>query len=69
MKPLLKIPVDGFINSLVFNSDGTKLYAAVGQEHRWGRWWRLTEAKNHIVVIDLLRSTTTATTSNKKTTE
>lgn len=56
LKPILKIPVEGFINNLAFNSDGTKLYAAVGQEHRWGRWWRLPQAKNHIIAIDLLRS-------------
>ncbi|XP_005177615.2 U3 small nucleolar RNA-interacting protein 2 [Musca domestica] len=60
LKPLLEIPVNGFVNSLVFNADGTKLYAAVGQEHRWGRWWRLTDAKNHIVVIDLLKASEAA---------
>uniref|UniRef100_A0A1I8PIP4 Uncharacterized protein n=1 Tax=Stomoxys calcitrans TaxID=35570 RepID=A0A1I8PIP4_STOCA len=69
LKLLLQIPVDGFVNSLVFNSDGTKLYAAVGQEHRWGRWWRMSEAKNSIMVIDLLRSTTEATTSGKSKTK
>lgn len=56
----MEIPVNGFVNSLVFNADGTKLYAAVGQEHRWGRWWRLTDAKNHIVAIDLLKASEAA---------
>ena len=57
LKEILQIPVKGFINGLAFNADGSKLYAAVGQEHRWGRWWRLPEAKNAIVVINLQRAT------------
>ncbi|KAI8128132.1 U3 small nucleolar RNA-interacting protein 2 [Lucilia cuprina] len=57
LKLVLKIPVEGFVNNLVFNSNGTKLFAAVGQEHKWGRWWRLPSAKNQIIVIDLIRST------------
>ena len=56
---MLQIPIDGFVNSLAFNSNGTKLYAAIGQEHKWGRWWRLPQAKNQVVVIDLIKSTTT----------
>jgi hypothetical protein len=31
------------------------LVAGVGQEHKWGRWWRKPEAKNSIVVIKLIR--------------
>lgn len=49
------IKITGFINSLAFTSDGTKLVAAVGQEHRMGRWWRIKEAKNSIVVVPLLK--------------
>ncbi|KAM7349897.1 U3 small nuclear riboprotein factor 55K [Cochliomyia hominivorax] len=56
LKLILKVPVEGFVNSLTFNPDGTKLYAAIGQEHKWGRWWRLPHAKNQIIVIDLIRS-------------
>ncbi|XP_037932404.1 U3 small nucleolar RNA-interacting protein 2-like, partial [Teleopsis dalmanni] len=55
LKQILEIPMNGFVNSLAFNNDGTKLYAAVGQEHRLGRWWRDKEARNKIVVIDLLK--------------
>lgn len=54
LKEILKIPMPGFINALAFNSNGTKLFAAVGQEHRLGRWWRIKEAKNKIVIIDLI---------------
>lgn len=52
---LFAVPVKGFVNSLAFSNDGTKLIAAVGQEHRLGRWWRIKEAKNSIVVIPLLK--------------
>lgn len=46
-----EIPVTGFVNSLTFTSEGKSLIAGVGQEHRLGRWWRLKEAKNVILVI------------------
>lgn len=51
---LFDIPVKGFVNSLAFTSNGgEKLIAAVGQEHRLGRWWRIKEAANRILVISL----------------
>uniref|UniRef100_A0A1A9W189 Uncharacterized protein n=1 Tax=Glossina brevipalpis TaxID=37001 RepID=A0A1A9W189_9MUSC len=56
LKQILQIPVQGFVNALAFNQDGTKLFAALGQEHRLGRWLRVAEAKNQIVIIDLLRN-------------
>lgn len=49
----------GFVNSLAFSSDGSTLYAGVGQEHRLGRWWRLKNAKNAVYVIPLQKSTET----------
>jgi ribosomal RNA-processing protein 9 len=49
-----RIPVTGFVNALSFSPDGRHLVAAVGQEHRLGRWWRIKEAKNSIVVIPLM---------------
>ncbi|KAG5680767.1 hypothetical protein PVAND_010254 [Polypedilum vanderplanki] len=48
-----EIPVCGFVNSLQFTSDGSHIIAAIGQEHRLGRWWKLKEAKNTILVIPL----------------
>lgn len=50
---LMEIPVKGFVNSLAFTNNGEKLIAAVGQEHRLGRWWRMKEAANRILVISL----------------
>lgn len=52
--PLFTIPVVGFVNSLQFTSDGGKLVAAVGQEHRLGRWWSTKEARNVILIIPLV---------------
>lgn len=52
---IFEVPVKGFVNSLAFTNDGTKLIAAVGQEHRLGRWWRIKEAKNSIIIIPLLK--------------
>lgn len=57
LKPMFSIPICGFVNNLIFNADGSKLFAAIGQEHRLGRWWRLADAKNHILVIDLQKIT------------
>ncbi|CAL1535158.1 unnamed protein product [Lymnaea stagnalis] len=53
LTPLFQIPVKGFINSLKFSNNGEFLVAAVGQEHRLGRWWRLKDAKNGWIVIPL----------------
>lgn len=55
IKLKFEIPVLGFVNSLVFNSDGSQLIAGVGQEHRLGRWWRLKDAKNNILVIPMVK--------------
>ena len=43
----------GFVNGLCFTACGDYLLAAVGQEHRLGRWWCLKEAKNRLVIIKL----------------
>ena len=51
--PNLNIRVNGFVNGLAFSKDGRTLAAAIGQEHRTGRWWRIKEAKNSVVVINL----------------
>lgn len=50
-----EIPVNGFVNSLQFSHDGSFLIAAIGQEHRLGRWWRNKDAKNVILVIPLIK--------------
>lgn len=50
---IFEYDVVGFVNSLEFTSDGKYLIAAVSQEHRLGRWWRIKEAKNCVHVIPL----------------
>lgn len=51
---IMEIELTGFVNSLAFTADGKNLIAAVGKEHRLGRWWKVSEAKNSIVIIPLL---------------
>lgn len=55
---LFEIPVDGFVNSLAFTNDGSQLVAAIGQEHRLGRWWRNQKAKNLVLIIPLTKKQT-----------
>lgn len=53
LQEIQKIPVQGFVNGIAFAPNGKCLYAAVGQEHRLGRWWRDAKAKNGLLVIPL----------------
>ncbi len=58
LSPLLTVPAPGFVNGLAFAPSaggGTEwvLLAALGQEHRLGRWTRDREAKNCVLVIPL----------------
>lgn len=55
-KLLFTIPLVGFINSIKFTSDGTKLLVAVGREYKLGRWITEKTAKNGIYVIPLLKN-------------
>lgn len=50
-----EIPVYGFVNALAFTNDGSYLIAGIGQEHRLGRWWRLKESKNNILIIPMTK--------------
>lgn len=50
-----EIPVHGFVNALHFTNDGNHLIAGIGQEHRLGRWWRIKESKNNILVIPMTK--------------
>jgi hypothetical protein len=47
---LLKV---GFVNGLAISNTGRFLMAAVGQEHRLGRWSRNSAARNAIQLIPL----------------
>lgn len=46
------------MNDLKFSEDGNYLIAAVGQEHKLGRWSKAKSAKNSILVIKLNSSAT-----------
>lgn len=50
--PLFSIEVNGFINNIHFAGDGKLLYAAVGQEHKAGRWFKMGSAKNGLLVVN-----------------
>ncbi|CAI4224228.1 unnamed protein product [Auanema sp. JU1783] len=45
--------IDGFINSIVFSTNGRHVCVGAGQEHREGRWWVNKEARNQVVVLPI----------------
>ncbi len=45
----------GFVNDLAFTHGGEHLVAAVGQEHRFGRWWRERKCRNRVAVIPMCK--------------
>lgn len=47
------IDCPGFINDLRFTRDGSKIVAACGQEHKFGRWWKLRGTRNCMRVFDV----------------
>ncbi|XKL66515.1 hypothetical protein PGB90_009935 [Kerria lacca] len=51
---LTTIFVKGFVNALQFTADSKYLLAAIGKEHRLGRWQTFREAKNVIICIPLI---------------
>jgi len=57
LRPIGKVPAVGFVNGLRFSSNGDFLVAAIGQEHRLGRWWRDKKARNSTLIIPLNRKT------------
>jgi ribosomal RNA-processing protein 9 len=59
-REVARVSVDGFVNGLAFANEGTRLVAAVGSEHRMGRWWRMKNVKAGIVVVDLPAAVATA---------
>lgn len=52
VSPMFSIGINGFVNSMHFTSDGKQLYAAVGQEHKAGRWFKFGTAKNGLQVVN-----------------
>jgi len=49
----MEVPVVGFINGLALAPTGSFVAAAVGQEHRLGRWFRVKEARNSLCIVRL----------------
>jgi len=47
------VMIGGFVNGLVWAKKGKKLIAAIGQEHRLGRWKKVKKVKNGIMVLTL----------------
>lgn len=47
------MPVEGFVNGLAVSSTGNFFVAAVGQEHRLGRWEHQKKARNEVCVVPL----------------
>lgn len=48
-----QIPVQGFINGVEISSSGKYIVAAIGREHRLGRWETIKSAKNGIFIYKL----------------
>lgn len=55
MEEVAHLSVKGFINGLAFGATGSVVVAAVGNEHRLGRWERMksSEAKNGLQIVRL----------------
>lgn len=53
VEQMFTVPVTGCVNSIAFTSDDNYLIAGIGQEHKFGRWFRIKEAKNCIMLIKL----------------
>ena len=45
--------VSGIVNDLEFTTDGRRIVASVGKEHRCGRWWFDRKANNSVHIIQL----------------
>ncbi|ESQ38055.1 hypothetical protein EUTSA_v10028589mg [Eutrema salsugineum] len=50
IRPLFKLPLPGFVNSLAFAKSGKFLIAGVGQETRFGRWGCIKSAENGVAI-------------------
>jgi ribosomal RNA-processing protein 9 len=68
LKLVKQIELKGFINDLKFTENGRKLVCAVGQEHKSGRWWKISDSKNSIVILTLNKEDTTAAVTATSTT-
>lgn len=53
IEAISQIPVHGFINAIACDRKAKFCVAAIGQEHRCGRWERVSRAKNRLAIIKL----------------
>jgi len=53
---ILKVPVNGVVNSLCFTSDGQHLLVGVSRDYRFGRWLTVKSAKTCILVLPFIIS-------------
>ncbi|KAF3546975.1 hypothetical protein DY000_02001911 [Brassica cretica] len=53
IRPLFKLPLTGFVNSMAFAKSGKFLIAGVGQETRFGRWGCIKSAQNGVAIHPL----------------
>jgi ribosomal RNA-processing protein 9 len=53
IETLAAIPIHGFINGISIGPKARFCVAAVGQEHRLGRWQRVARARNRVAIIHL----------------
>ncbi|KAF8112181.1 hypothetical protein N665_0066s0055 [Sinapis alba] len=53
IRPLFKLPLSGYVNSMAFAKSGKFLIAGVGQETRLGRWGCLKSAQNGVAIHPL----------------
>lgn len=63
LEPCFSIPMPGVINGLAFSHSGKHLVAAVAQEHRFGRWWKVKGVKNGVAVVSLSKQSVEPMTS------
>jgi ribosomal RNA-processing protein 9 len=50
---LFNVKLHGFINDLKFSADGKYIVAAIGQEHKYGRWSTVKDCRNSVVIVKL----------------
>ncbi|KAH0910386.1 hypothetical protein HID58_033707 [Brassica napus] len=53
LRPLFKLPLSGYVNSMAFAKSGKFLIAGAGQETRFGRWGCLKSAQNGVAIHPL----------------
>jgi len=53
IEPVSAIPIPGFINGVTIGPKARFCVAAIGQEHRLGRWQRVHRGRNRVAIIQL----------------